>query len=206
MNEIFKQLEEKIDKTIEKKVKEIELKLKKETSSKILLIKNDIFVSYTVFIMDYIKSYFSKIYGTDNYNENSLSNSISFLRGGFLPDFSYDTNLFFWNSDINADTNKFNENSIYDFTYVGRTGDIDNLETLDNLENDKDMGEYEDYSTQNNTKSNFSFYNKINRQGAFANLQDTYKNAHIEANKAFNQRLQTMIIPNLYKKYGIKIG
>lgn len=209
MNQSIINLQQTIDKTIEEKIKEIEKIAQAQVKGKMALIQNDIFITYSSFIKNYINNYFDNVYGINNYNETSLMDSLVFKKtGSFLPDFSYNVNSFLWKSDINKDINKFNESAIYESAYVGFDDDnLDEIETLDSIEDDNMLGIYEDYSFfKKPNKDKFSYYNKQNRQGAFSNLEETYKKAHDNANKNFQKKLYKEIFPVIYKRYGIKIG
>lgn len=210
INQSIASIQQTVDKVIQNKIKEIEKTAQVQAKGKVTLIRNDIFVAYGSFVRNYISNYFDKTYGANNYNETSLMDSLTFFKtGGFLPDFSYTTNTFLWESDINADINKFNENSIYESKYVGFNDDnLNEVDTLDSIDEDEKLGNYyEDYSSiKSQGKEKFSYYNRLNRQGAFASLSEVYQKAHTEANIAFEKKLYGEIIPVMYKKYGIKIG
>lgn len=202
INNSFGQIERDITKIVNDKIKEIEQKAKQQVASKIPLIQNDIYYQYNLYIKDYILKYFDSIYGATNYNEQSLLNSLNFKNNGFHPDFSYNINFFKWNKDIKNDTDKFNLNGVNDSNYIDESDELDDLEQQDDEDNDNLLSF--DYSSFN-AKKQFDYYNKSNRQGVFISLKQAYKKAYSEANKDFNNKLYNEIIPNMYKKYGIKL-
>ena len=201
----FGQIERDIKDFIGQKTKEIEQKAKQQVASKIPLMQNEIYAQYSTFIPKYISNYFASIYGATNYDEQSLISSLTLKKNGFVPDFSYDSKKFKWNKDLRTDVDKFNENGVnvdYMLNPIDEPDDIDFQETIDY---DDGIQGYEDYSSHN-SKQQFSYYNKMNRQGAFLNLDEAYKKAYAEANKNFDKKMYTEIIPKLYQKYGIKLN
>ena len=52
----------------------------------------------------------------------------------------------------------------------------------------------------------FSPHNKMNQQGGYASLSETYQKAKIEALNEFEKEYNTHIKPRILKKYGIKMG
>lgn len=195
------QTERELTSFMNQKVKELEQTAKQQVASKIGLMQADIFSQYNSFVKSYIKKYFTKAYGNTNYNENSLMDSLTFKKNGFHSDFSYDKKFFKWNKDIKSDTDNFNLDESKESTYINGDDELDELEQIEDVDNDLI---YEDYSSHNK-KAQFDYYNKLNRQGAFQSLEDSYKKAYNEANKNFDKKMYTEIIPKLYQKYGIKL-
>ena len=200
----FGQIQRDLTELVNQKVKEIEQKAKQQVASKIPLMQNEIYTQYSLFVKEYVAHYFEITYGATNYDEKSLLSSLNIKKNGFHPDFSYDSNKFKWNKDLEQDTEKFNIDSASISNYVDKTDELDDLEIAEDFYNDNIISDYIDYSSYN-AKAQFNYYNKLNRQGAFMDLRQAYKIAYSEANKKFNSKLYNEIIPSMYKKYGIKL-
>lgn len=208
ISQSFGQIDRDLKEFVNQKTKEIEQKAKQQVASKIPAMQNEVYAQYSIFIPKYISKYFASIYGATNYDEDSLVKSLSLKKNGLRPDFSYDSKKFKWSKDVLYDTDNFNQNSTNTDYILNPTDFMDNIEYQEYIENDdsdKEIRGYTDYSVHN-AKQQFSYYNKINRQGAYLNLDEAYKKAYTEANKSFDKKMYTEIIPKLYQKYGIKLN
>lgn len=207
ISQSFGQIEQDLKEFVNQKTKEIEQKAKQQIASKIPAMQGEVYAQYSVFIPKYVSKYFASVYGATNYDEESLLKSLSLKKNGFRPDFLYDSKKFKWSKDVFCDTDSFNQNSSntsYVLNPVDFLDEVEYQEFIENDDSDKEVRGYTDYSSHN-SKQQFNYYNKLNRQGAYLNLEEAYKKAYTEANKSFDKKMYTEIIPKLYQKYGIKL-
>lgn len=107
---------QKVQSIINKEVQKIQQEIQKQISSKMSLIKAEIYGSYTTIVKRTFVNVFNAYYGI-NYNIQSLLDSINFNSGnGLIPDFSYDENKFLFDQELDKEDlsdrhTRFNKNA-----------------------------------------------------------------------------------------------
>lgn len=176
-----------------------ELNKSLKTFANLSNIKREIHINYNDFVKKNILKEFNQIYGNTNYDEESLINSLDFKNATDIrPDFSYNKNKFKWNKDIRKDTYPFNSSESKNYSSLTNLDDIEDYDNLtqDDIVIDKN---YIDYSWQS-SKGDFSFYNKLNRQGAFQSLENAYKKIYKKINEQFDKELKNNLLEKINKK------
>lgn len=176
-----------------------ELNKSLKTFANLSNIKREIYINYNDFVKKNILKEFNQIYGNTNYDEESLINSLEFKNTTDIrPDFSYNKNKFKWNKDIRKDTYPFNSSESKNYSSLTNLDDIEDYDNLtqDDIVIDKN---YIDYSQQS-SKGDFSFYNKLNRQGAFQSLENAYKKTYKKINEQFDKELKNNLLEKINKK------
>ena len=85
--------------------------------------------------------------------------------------------------------------------------DFDSFEELDLYEEDNPFDSAFDLINNDISDSKiFNPHNKALRQGGFSSLDETYQKAKIEVLNKYNYYYKKILLPNISKKYGIKIG
>ena len=174
-------------------------------------IKNEILGSFQTIALTQVQKVFIETYG-DNYDVESLNASLTLGLGNNLrPIFLYDQNKFMFNTTLKKNEREFNQNARQ---YASFRNTLDEPEFYAQEEEDayyadsNPFDEALDDITEENMKDYnvFSPHNKMNQQGGYASLSETYQKAKIEALNEFEKEYNTHIKPRILKKYGIKMG
>ena len=208
-----KALLNRIQNIVENKLKYIANQIVQNQQYKMQQIKMEINISFQNIINITFQRVFTETYG-NNYDINSLYNSIFFNFGNDLrPNFSYNKNLFQFNTTLKKDERAFNQNArkygtfkeTLDYDYDFYTQETEDLffssfdsTPYDDAIDEVDIENINDYNI-------FSPYNKMNQQGGYASLDETYIKAQQEALQEFEKEYNVHIKPQILKKYGIKL-
>lgn len=204
-------LQKQIDKKIEAEVEKIKKEIQKQVPVKMQSIKNEILGSFQTIALIQTQKVFIETYG-DNYDVESLNASLTLGLGNNLrPIFLYDQNKFMFNTTLKKNEREFNQNARQ---YASFRNTLDEPEFYTQEEEDayyadsNPFDEALDDITEENMKDYnvFSPHNKMNQQGGYASLSETYQKARIEALNEFEKEYNTHIKPRILKKYGIKMG
>ena len=204
-------LQKQIDKKIEAEIEKIKKEIQKQVPVKMQSIKNEILGSFQTIALTQVQKVFIETYG-DNYDVESLNASLTLGLGNNLrPIFLYDQNKFMFNTTLKKNEREFNQNARQ---YASFRNTLDEPEFYTQEEEDayyadsNPFDEALDDITEENMKDYnvFSPHNKMNQQGGYASLSETYQKARIEALNEFEKEYNTRIKPRILKKYGIKMG
>ena len=204
-------LQKQIDKKIEAEIEKIKKEIQKQVPVKMQSIKNEILGSFQTIALTQVQKVFIETYG-DNYDVESLNASLTLGLGNNLrPIFLYDQNKFMFNTTLKKNEREFNQNARQ---YASFRNTLDEPEFYTQEEEDayyadsNPFDEALDDITEENMKDYnvFSPHNKMNQQGGYASLSETYQKARIEALNEFEKEYNTHIKPCILKKYGIKMG
>ena len=204
-------LQKQIDKKIEAEIEKIKKEIQKQVPVKMQSIKNEILGYFQTIALTQVQKVFIETYG-DNYDVESLNASLTLGLGNNLrPIFLYDQNKFMFNTTLKKNEREFNQNARQ---YASFRNTLDEPEFYTQEEEDvyyadsNPFDEALDDITEENMKDYnvFSPHNKMNQQGGYASLSETYQKARIEALNEFEKEYNTHIKPCILKKYGIKMG
>ena len=204
-------LQKQIDKKIEAEIEKIKKEIQKQAPVKMQSIKNEILSQFQTIALIQTQKVFIETYG-DNYDVESLNASLTLGLGNNLrPIFLYDQNKFMFNTTLKKNEREFNQNARQ---YASFRNTLDEPEFYTQEEEDayyadsNPFDEALDDITEENMKDYnvFSPHNKMNQQGGYASLSETYQKARIEALNEFEKEYNTYIKPRILKKYGIKMG
>ena len=204
-------LQKQIDKKIEAEIEKIKKEIQKQVPVKMQSIKNEILGSFQTIALTQVQKVFIETYG-DNYDVESLNASLTLGLGNNLrPIFLYDQNKFMFNTTLKKNEREFNQNARQ---YASFRNTLDEPEFYTQEEEDayyadsNPFDEALDDITEENMKDYnvFSPHNKMNQQGGYASLSETYQKARIEALNEFEKEYNTHIKLRILKKYGIKMG
>ena len=204
-------LQKQIDKKIEAEIEKIKKEIQKQVPVKMQSIKNEILSQFQTIALIQTQKVFIETYG-DNYDVESLNASLTLGLGNNLrPIFLYDQNKFMFNTTLKKNEREFNQNARQ---YASFRNTLDEPEFYTQEEEDayyadsNPFDEALDDITEENMKDYnvFSPHNKMNQQGGYASLSETYQKARIEALNEFEKEYNTHIKPSILKKYGIKMG
>lgn len=210
-NTINSVLEREINKKINEQIEKIAKEIKKQVPVKLQSIKTEILGSFQMIALTQVQKVFVETYG-DNYDVESLNASLTLGLGNNLrPIFLYDQNKFMFNTTLKKNEREFNQNARQ---YASFRNTLDEPEFYTQEEEDayyadsNPFDEALDDITEENMKDYnvFSPLNKMNQQGGYASLSETYQKARIEALNEFEKEYNTHIKPRILKKYGIKMG
>ena len=203
-------LQKQIDKKIEAEIEKIKKEIQKQVPVKMQSIKNEILGSFQTIALTQVQKVFIETYG-DNYDVESLNASLTLGLGNNLrPIFLYDQNKFMFNTTLKKNEREFNQNARQ---YASFRNTLDEPEFYTQEEEDayyadsNPFDEALDDITEENMKDYnvFSPHNKMNQQGGYASLSETYQKARIEALNEFEKEYNTHIKPCILKKNGIKM-
>ena len=201
----------KLEKELNTEINRIIESIKKQIPQKMQAIKSEILGSYQMIATTTVQKVFIETYG-ENYDVESLNSSLTLGLGNNLrPIFLYDQNKFMFNTTLKKNEREFNQNARQ---YASFRNTLDEPEFYTQEEEDayyadsNPFDEALDNITEENMKDYnvFSPHNKINQQGGYASLSETYQKARIEALNEFEKEYNTHIKPRILKKYGIKMG
>lgn len=201
----------KLEKELNTEINRIIESIKKQIPQKMQAIKSEIFGSYQMIATTTVQKVFIETYG-ENYDVESLNSSLTLGLGNNLrPIFLYDQNKFMFNTTLKKNEREFNQNARQ---YASFRNTLDEPEFYTQEEEDayyadsNPFDEALDDITEENMKDYnvFSPHNKMNQQGGYASLSETYQKAKIEALNEFEKEYNTHIKPRILKKYGIKMG
>ena len=201
----------KLEKELNTEINRIIESIKKQIPQKMQAIKSEILGSYQMIATTTVQKVFIETYG-ENYDVESLNSSLTLGLGNNLrPIFLYDQNKFMFNTTLKKNEREFNQNARQ---YASFRNTLDEPEFYTQEEEDayyadsNPFDEALDDITEENMKDYnvFSPHNKINQQGGYASLSETYQKARIEALNEFEKEYNTHIKPRILKKYGIKMG
>ena len=210
-NTINSVLEREVNKKINEQIEKIAKEIKKQVPVKLQSIKTEILGSFQMIALTQVQKVFVETYG-DNYDVESLNSSLTLGLGNDLrPIFLYDQNKFMFNTTLKKNERAFNQNARQ---YASFRNTLDEPEFYTQEEEDayyadsNPFDEASDDITEENMKDYnvFSPHNKMNQQGGYASLSETYQKARIEALNEFEKEYNTHIKPRILKKYGIKMG
>ena len=211
-NDVFNSvLERQINKKINEQIDKIAKEMRKQVPVKMQSIKNEILSSFQTIALVQTQKVFVETYG-DNYDVESLNSSLTLGLGNDLrPIFLYNQNIFMFNTTLKKNEREFNQNARQ---YASFRNTLDEPEFYTQEEEDayyadsNPFDEALDDITEENMKDYnvFSPHNKMNQQGGYASLSETYQKARIEALNEFEKEYNTHIKPRILKKYGIKMG
>ena len=201
----------KLEKELNTEINRIIESIKKQIPQKMQAIKSEILGSYQMIATTTVQKVFIETYG-ENYDVESLNSSLTLGLGNNLrPIFLYDQNKFMFNTTLKKNEREFNQNARQ---YASFRNTLDEPEFYTQEEEDayyadsNPFDEALDDITEENMKDYnvFSPHNKMNQQGGYASLSETYQKARIEALNEFEKEYNTHIKPRILKKYGIKMG
>ena len=201
----------KLEKELNTEINRIIESIKKQIPQKMQAIKSEILGSYQMIATTTVQKVFIETYG-ENYDVESLNSSLTLGLGNNLrPIFLYDQNKFMFNTTLKKNEREFNQNARQ---YASFRNTLDEPEFYTQEEEDayyadsNPFDEALDNITEENMKDYnvFSPHNKMNQQGGYASLSETYQKARIEALNEFEKEYNTHIKPRILKKYGIKMG
>ena len=201
----------KLEKELNTEINRIIESIKKQIPQKMQAIKSEILGSYQMIATTTVQKVFIETYG-ENYDVESLNSSLTLGLGNNLrPIFLYDQNKFMFNTTLKKNEREFNQNARQ---YASFRNTLDEPEFYTQEEEDayyadsNPFDEALDDITEENIKDYnvFSPHNKMNQQGGYASLSETYQKARIEALNEFEKEYNTHIKPRILKKYGIKMG
>ena len=201
----------KLEKELNTEINRIIESIKKQIPQKMQAIKSEILGSYQMIATTTVQKVFIETYG-ENYDVESLNSSLTLGLGNNLrPIFLYDQNKFMFNTTLKKNEREFNQNARQ---YASFRNTLDEPEFYTQEEEDayyadsNPFDEALDDITEENMKDYnvFSPHNKMNQQGGYASLSETYQKAKIEALNEFEKEYNTHIKPRILKKYGIKMG
>lgn len=201
----------KLEKELNTEINRIIESIKKQIPQKMQAIKSEILGSYQMIATTTVQKVFIETYG-ENYDVESLNSSLTLGLGNNLrPIFLYDQNKFMFNTTLKKNEREFNQNARQ---YASFRNTLDEPEFYTQEEENayyadsNPFDEALDDITEENIKDYnvFSPYNKMNQQGGYASLSETYQKAKIEALNEFEKEYNTHIKPRILKKYGIKMG
>ena len=201
----------KLEKELNTEINRIIESIKKQIPQKMQAIKSEILGSYQMIATTTVQKVFIETYG-ENYDVESLNSSLTLGLGNNLrPIFLYDQNKFMFNTTLKKNEREFNQNARQ---YASFRNTLDEPEFYTQEEEDayyadsNPFDEALDDITEENIKDYnvFSPHNKMNQQGGYASLSETYQKAKIEALNEFEKEYNTHIKPRILKKYGIKMG
>ena len=201
----------KLEKELNTEINRIIESIKKQIPQKMQAIKSEILGSYQMIATTTVQKVFIETYG-ENYDVESLNSSLTLGLGNNLrPIFLYDQNKFMFNTTLKKNEREFNQNARQ---YASFRNTLDEPEFYTQEEEDayyadsNPFDEALDDITEENMKDYnvFSPHNKMNQQGGYASLSETYQKARIEALNEFEKEYNTHIKPSKIEKYGIKMG
>ena len=201
----------KLEKELNTEINRIIKSIKKQIPQKMQAIRSEILGSYQMIATTTVQKVFIETYG-ENYDVESLNSSLTLGLGNNLrPIFLYDQNKFMFNTTLKKNEREFNQNARQ---YASFRNTLDEPEFYTQEEEDayyadsNPFDEALDDITEENMKDYnvFSPHNKMNQQGGYASLSETYQKARIEALNEFEKEYNTHIKPRILKKYGIKMG
>lgn len=201
----------KLEKELNTEINRIIESIKKQIPQKMQAIKSEILGSYQMIATTTVQKVFIETYG-ENYDVESLNSSLTLGLGNNLrPIFLYDQDKFMFNTTLKKNEREFNQNARQ---YASFRNTLDEPEFYTQEEEDayyadsNPFDEALDDITEENIKDYnvFSPHNKMNQQGGYASLSETYQKAKIEALNEFEKEYNTHIKPRILKKYGIKMG
>lgn len=201
----------KLEKELNTEINRIIESIKKQIPQKMQAIKSEILGSYQMIATTTVQKVFIETYG-ENYDVESLNSSLTLGLGNNLrPIFLYDQNKFMFNTTLKKNEREFNQNARQ---YASFRNTLDEPEFYTQEEEDayyadsNPFDEALDDITEENMKDYnvFSPHNKMNQQGGYASLSETYQKAKIEVLNEFEKEYNTHIKPRILKKYGIKMG
>ena len=201
----------KLEKELNTEINRIIESIKKQIPQKMQAIKSEILGSYQMIATTTVQKVFIETYG-ENYDVESLNSSLTLGLGNNLrPIFLYDQDKFMFNTTLKKNEREFNQNARQ---YASFRNTLDEPEFYTQEEEDayyadsNPFDEALDDITEENMKDYnvFSPHNKMNQQGGYASLSETYQKARIEALNEFEKEYNTHIKPRILKKYGIKMG
>ena len=201
----------KLEKELNTEINRIIESIKKQIPQKMQAIKSEILGSYQMIATTTVQKVFIETYG-ENYDVESLNSSLTLGLGNNLrPLFLYDQDKFMFNTTLKKNEREFNQNARQ---YASFRNTLDEPEFYTQEEEDayyadsNPFDEALDDITEENMKDYnvFSPHNKMNQQGGYASLSETYQKARIEALNEFEKEYNTHIKPRILKKYGIKMG
>ena len=201
----------KLEKELNTEINRIIESIKKQIPQKMQAIRSEILGSYQMIATTTVQKVFIETYG-ENYDVESLNSSLTLGLGNNLrPIFLYDQNKFMFNTTLKKNEREFNQNARQ---YASFRNTLDEHEFYTQEEEDayyadsNPFDEALDDITEENMKDYnvFSPLNKMNQQGGYASLSETYQKARIEALNEFEKEYNTHIKPRILKKYGIKMG
>lgn len=201
----------KLEKELNTEINRIIESIKKQIPQKMQAIKSEIFGSYQMIATTTVQKVFIETYG-ENYDVESLNSSLTLGLGNNLrPIFLYDQNKFMFNTTLKKNEREFNQNARQ---YASFRNTLDEPEFYTQEEENayyadsNPFDEALDDITEENVKDYnvFSPHNKMNQQGGYASLSETYQKAKIEVLNEFEKEYNTHIKPRILKKYGIKMG
>ena len=201
----------KLEKELNTEINRIIESIKKQIPQKMQAIKSELLGSYQMIATTTVQKVFIETYG-ENYDVESLNSSLTLGLGNNLrPIFLYDQNKFMFNTTLKKNEREFNQNARQ---YASFRNTLDEPEFYTQEEEDayyadsNPFDEALDDITEENMKDYnvFSPHNKMNQQGGYASLSETYQKARIEALNEFEKEYNTHIKPRILKKYGIKMG
>ena len=201
----------KLEKELNTEINRIIESIKKQIPQKMQAIKSEILGSYQMIATTTVQKVFIETYG-ENYDVESLNSSLTLGLGNNLrPIFLYDQDKFMFNTTLKKNEREFNQNARQ---YASFRNTLDEPEFYTQEEEDayyadsNPFDEALDDITEENIKDYnvFSPHNKMNQQGGYASLSETYQKAKMEALNEFEKEYNTHIKPRILKKYGIKMG
>ena len=201
----------KLEKELNTEINRIIKSIKKQIPQKMQAIRSEILGSYQMIATTAVQKVFIETYG-ENYDVESLNSSLTLGLGNNLrPIFLYDQNKFMFNTTLKKNEREFNQNARQ---YASFRNTLDEPEFYTQEEEDayyadsNPFDEALDDITEENMKDYnvFSPHNKMNQQGGYASLSETYQKARIEALNEFEKEYNAHIKPRILKKYGIKMG
>lgn len=174
------------------------------------VIRSEILLSFQTIAFAEVQKVFLETYG-ENYDVDSLNNSLQLGLGNDLrPIFLYNRQVFRFSKNLKSSQRKFNQNSVSYASFGTGLEDPEfySLDEYNSYEDDDDpfSDAFNEISSENikNYKI-FQPYNRINRQGGYASLEETYQKAKNDALDKFEKEYITHIKPRIIKKYGLKI-
>lgn len=201
----------KLEKELNTEINRIIESIKKQIPQKMQAIKSEILGSYQMIATTTVQKVFIETYG-ENYDVESLNSSLTLGLGNNLrPIFLYDQNKFMFNTTLKKNEREFNQNARQ---YASFRNTLDEPEFYTQEEEDAYYADSNPFDealndiTEENVKDYnvFSPHNKMNQQGGYASLSETYQKAKIEVLNEFEKEYNTHIKPRILKKYGIKMG
>ena len=208
---VTKTFYQKLERALNSEINRIIETTKKQAPQKMKAIRSEILGSYQIIATTTAQKVFVETYG-ENYDVASLNDSLTLgLDNNLRPIFLYNQNMFMFNTMLKKNEREFNQNARQ---YASFRNTLDEPEFYTQEEEDayyadsNPFDEALDDITEENMKDYnvFSPLNKMNQQGGYASLSETYQKARIEALNEFEKEYNTHIKPRILKKYGIKMG
>ena len=198
---------------LDKQIKESYNVILKQSYNISKSIMREVYGIYTTIVRKTFEDVFTEFYGS-GYDIVSLHDALGFMMGGNLvPEFFFDKTKFHFNSDLEKNMRKFNENS-REYASFGRfenpdfyLGDIESL-IEEELEDYGEDSEYDEEDIMDDIQYEYLSMQPTNKtliEGAMATIDNVVKIATNKSLIAFNVEYVSRIKPRLIKKYKINL-